>query len=558
MLILGHVSAVNKHDQTLLMRREGLGYEMEENLLEQGDLKDHSTEADPVQDDTLKEDENSKQDEPTEDDAQIKDTPREEENDTPEEDDSPEEDDTPKDTASPMGGDGASKNEVASSSEACTALVNQGSNFAVSVAVGTPEQPFDLVADTGSDAVIVASCICNHKGGCTENNRCFKGGDNTSSTFSVTDGGVDITFGSGKVETVIASDVVKVAGIKATMSDGLLLMLDRRKLQIYGKFEGILGLGPPTPMKTRTEKGGDPDNSYDQRMFMQEAGVERFTLCFNDNGNDGALRMNVPEFQNALPAIGTQHWALGLHGISVGSEIKPAILCSKGDMQDGQVSPCGAIPDSGTTLVLGPEDQVSELFEGICNEWKRCREREGRLKSMSGADAFTQLITQCSEWLTDDEGIAEIPSIFLALGTPPNLQQIELTAWSYIVTGDLGGLSEIDQATPTSGVLDHGSQDQLAERIKVCQVGIQSSKPYLTKKNGEVWILGEPLFFQYSVGFDLKGPSIAFKAGACTGCEGSLLDSRTQFGKSGKELPRPMRTSRGAPRIRKYDTSLPL
>ena len=61
-----------------------------------------------------------------------------------------------------------------------------------------------------------------------------------------------MTFGSGSVTSVIASDVVSVGGQKAKLQNGLLLMVDRRELRIDGIFEGILGLGPKDAMANQT------------------------------------------------------------------------------------------------------------------------------------------------------------------------------------------------------------------------------------------------------------------------------------------------------------------
>merc|ERR1719421_819486 len=66
----------------------------------------------------------------------------------------------------------------------CAPLKNMGSHFTVSIQVGTPGQTFNVVADTGSDSVIVPSCICKESGSCAPKNRCFRG-SNRSSTFLI-------------------------------------------------------------------------------------------------------------------------------------------------------------------------------------------------------------------------------------------------------------------------------------------------------------------------------------------------------------------------------------
>ena len=52
--------------------------------------------------------------------------------------------------------------------ESCAALKNKGVYFTARLCVGTPSQCFDVVADTGSDNVIITSCVCNDLLGATD------------------------------------------------------------------------------------------------------------------------------------------------------------------------------------------------------------------------------------------------------------------------------------------------------------------------------------------------------------------------------------------------------
>merc|ERR1719247_3557070 len=102
---------------------------------------------------------------------------------------------------------------------------------------------------------------------------------------------------------------------------------------------------------------------------MQQAGVDRYSLCFNDAGKPGALRMGLPPLTDALPAIGTSHWGLGIYGISVGSHDATPMFCDASKMAPNQATPCAAIPDSGTTLMLASKEQVDTTFEALCEAW---------------------------------------------------------------------------------------------------------------------------------------------------------------------------------------------
>merc|ERR1719215_1978263 len=101
----------------------------------------------------------------------------------------------------------------------CAELSNHGTHSTVQVSAGTPPQHFDLVADTGSNAVIILSCNCVDEGRCSSQDDCFRGTD-TSSTFSIgklADHDADevpsvtMSFGSGDIQAVIATRLCNAA-----------------------------------------------------------------------------------------------------------------------------------------------------------------------------------------------------------------------------------------------------------------------------------------------------------------------------------------------------------
>merc|ERR1719440_478815 len=254
---------------------------------------------------------------------------------------------------------------------------------------------------------------------------------------------------------------------------------------------------------------------------MQAAGVNRYSLCFRDGGATGAFRLNVPEFKQILPAVGSFHWGLGLYGISVGtgktgSSAGSAFFCTKDGMKPGMKTPCGVIPDSGTTLMMGPKIHIAKIFSELCDSWDRCkkeRKTNPDLKNSSKSDSFQKLLYNCSDWETD-EGIKEVPSIFLDVGGDGDRQKLELTSWAYIVetkeelykhhTKYLFGIIPVDVPEPTG------------KFRKVCYPSLGVTE-YDTKDNGLVWILGHPLFYQFTVGYSLEQKAKnAHKRGAMT------------------------------------------
>merc|ERR1711862_593077 len=85
----------------------------------------------------------------------------------------------------------------------------------------------DLTNHTGSNSLIVPSCVCQQRRYCSKSDRCFTG-TNRSSTFSLKEGPsglqtVFITFGSDTIEAIVAKEKVTVGNLGVDMKDGLLL-----------------------------------------------------------------------------------------------------------------------------------------------------------------------------------------------------------------------------------------------------------------------------------------------------------------------------------------------
>lgn len=521
----------------------------------------------------------------------------------------------------------------------CIPLTNHGGTwFSVKTCIGTPPQCFDTVADTGSDSLVVPSCICSKTpgAGCGPKDDCFQGTDK-SSTFRIPEEplGTSITYGSGTITAVIATDVVKVGPFEARMKDGILLVVDRSQLKISGPFEGILGLGVPQglgvfrtqgggrqpsllqklpvqemlrnasrgPGDGRAEGvdpavigmicayfpelclGGAPGSSsggpasppfpegggsggssgspfplpagdggspfpfpagdggsqpvaeiMPSKLFLESAGIERFSMCFRDEGDSGAIRMNVPQFSEPIQNIGTYHWGIDLRGVSVGPVGQEApseiVFCGEDTMKKGMESPCGIIPDSGTTQILGPEAQVRQLEASICKKWKRCNNMPGGPSS----ERFRKLLHGCKHWLSDgEEGLLEIPSVFFhTKHAKGGVASFELTAWAWVIArGDKDGHTEECESA-------FGTMEQ----------------DYMTQQNGPIWIVGSPLFYEFEVGYDMVSKEMALSKGKCQAC-GRDSERTSNLVATSQRFKMPRRVS-GQHRAPYYNTSIPL
>eukprot|EP00927_Polykrikos_kofoidii_P016573 TRINITY_DN174_c0_g1_i1.p1 TRINITY_DN174_c0_g1~~TRINITY_DN174_c0_g1_i1.p1 ORF type:complete len:545 (-),score=78.58 TRINITY_DN174_c0_g1_i1:112-1746(-) len=475
------------------------------------------------------------------------------------------------------------------SPQGCAKLANKGSYFTVQVAVGTPSegspaQMFDLVADTGSDNIIVESCECQKKGTCDRGDKCFVGTGH-SSTFHLDHGKagaslVSLGFGSGTIDAAVATDVVHLAGISATAEHSLFLMYDHR-LNFQGPFEGILGLGipkngsisrvggsnrqnsqdsdivkriidevlegkrhqatNPSALGTSTQELGDlsEEATWKPKSMLELAGITRFSMCFNER-TDGVLRLGTPALKAPLSSVGVMHWGLDFRGIRIGDSTKP-IICSVDEMPATQDTPCGIIPDSGTTDILGPQEDVNEVLDAICDGWARCRSnftalvKARELAAAAAADAYgfdpfgfndtkkrdvlNLLLADCDSWILDGEGLRELPSLHFGVASVGNerKQNIELHGWSYVVEYSFN-------QTERSGL--HKVAEQKVPK-RMCQHAFGPME-YRTKSNGPVWILGTPLFYTYRVDYEsgTSPPSMSFTKLSdepCGACENNAV-----------------------------------
>jgi len=281
-------------------------------------------------------------------------------------------------------------------------------------------------------------------------------------------------------------------------------------------------------------------------------------MCFN-GGADGVLRLGTPAVPGALGSIGEFHWGLDLQGVSVGNSSVPVQVCSPASMRAGQQTACGAIPDSGTTLIMAPARHLQLLFTELCDQWERCHNASADSQRPKH-ELFQTILLSCEEWLTDDVGLHELPPVHFHLAGADGAQRtIRLDGPSYVlatkqeemryVTQHLFGVFPLKVAVPTGRVRD------------VCLPGF-GSHHYNTQKNGPVWILGTPLFYEFQVGYNLQStpPSISLLDEPCGACEdGAALvsSSRHVSGAASHAVGRP-RHVHGPMRIPKLNTSLPL
>jgi hypothetical protein len=556
--------------------------------------------------------------------------------------------------------------------QGCTDLVNQGTHFSIDVAM------FSVIADTGSNTLIVPSCSCQAKGRCPKSDRCFQG-TNRSSSFrmmlekSGAPVSMVLSYGSGQVQGVVAQEKVRVGAVQTFMDDGLVLMTDRALTGAAekGSFEGILGLGVPIDFGPQPEQqeedenqsepkkeevpralqdlvdrivsgqfngskvssmldGADDDaaptnetnqeafrevmqssgrgisvkgvkapdemRAYGQpqptmserpqpKGFLEQANISRFSMCFNSGGN-GVLRLGTGGMENSHGGIGKAHWGLDFRGFSVGKNntVADALFCSPENMSENQDTPCGAVPDSGTTMMVGPPEHVEALLETICDEWDRCtknytallkaEERAAEaitniygvnpfnMGGMTKADVVQFLLLDCESWIDHGAGLSELPDLHLHIvGSNETQQTLTLTSSAYVLESPASKMEALQLHSFLAGKSKALNASGAGNKTgKVCSPAFNTAD-FTTEANGPVWILGTPLFYDFVVGYDASSdpPSMAFSSQKDTPCgschpekEGlKLLDMHGYQ----RGHQRRLRRLRKKPRMNAIDTS---
>ena len=358
--------------------------------------------------------------------------------------------------------------------------------YTVSVRVGNAQ--FWMVPDSGSFEVLVpsascADCRCVHSASrcCTEGEG--RGAD-SKTTYAEPDGGaagreVDITFGQGTVNGRLTREAVRVGAL--TAANQSVFLAQRHRVQGYceGSYDGVLGLG-----HRRYARDGDDDTA-----LLSTLGLNSFSICFGRHDDEpGRLVLGggIPGLQyRPVPVVGVRHWAVQLVGVGFGA---PTAACTAGKY-------CGAILDSGTSLLAGPRKEVQQLL--------------------------AQLNRRVEE---DCSNLHELPHLTLRLGSPDAPLDVELPPSLYVTRtpADEEGddapafaasrlaavqLARRDGAAPpeppgaaaanATAAGAGGGAGRPAERCAVVFMELNMEDD----RYGPVWILGMPFMRAYSALF---------------------------------------------------------
>jgi len=218
------------------------------------------------------------------------------------------------------------------------------------ITIGTPAQEFEVLFDTGSSNLWVpqincVSCALYYPG----ERHVYNPAEST--TFVADGEHFDITYGSGAVSGVMAYDDVSLGNDIIIKQQEFGMIHDMSGFSDYGYdlFDGLLGLGFDGLAE------GGAVTPFHEAMEQGLVASPVFSFYLGWRGDEGLLTFGgIDETKYVgdiswIPVTRALYWQIEIEGFSMGDYVS--------------TEPQAAIVDTGTSLIIGPNEAVKEIAE---------------------------------------------------------------------------------------------------------------------------------------------------------------------------------------------------
>ncbi|CAO2178893.1 unnamed protein product [Urochloa humidicola] len=222
------------------------------------------------------------------------------------------------------------------------------------IGIGTPQQRFTVIFDTGSSNLWVPSSKCYLSMACYFHER-YKAGQ--SNSYKKNGKPASIRYGTGAISGYFSLDSVKIGDVVVRNQDFIEATKEPGITFMVAKFDGILGLGfkeisvgAAVPVWYNMVKQGLIDDPVFSFWFNRHAGEgQGGEIVF------GGIDPNHYKGNHTyVPVTRKGYWQFDMGDVLIGG--KSTGFCASG---------CAAIADSGTSLLTGPTAIITQINEKI-------------------------------------------------------------------------------------------------------------------------------------------------------------------------------------------------
>jgi len=331
-------------------------------------------------------------------------------------------------------------------------------------------QTLPVIYDTGSFEILVLSKLCPS---CEARHAVYDSAKSTSFAASTPSVVTEHLFGSGPVVSEKGFEAVKLGDTSSPLSLQHMPFWQvlRHEIAVWDEnahFSGIVGLGHPTYIPD----GFAAEGSERDVLLLAAMGVKSFGICLQRSSSAapgwlifGPSVDNLPVggFFKPVDVVGKTHWGVMMYNFQVPGIAKP----------NPCVPSCGAIIDSGTSLIAAPPAALPAI-----------RQLSGMVRR-------------------DCSNLHELPTLKFQLGN----EAVELPPKAYVMKVK----KKVAKKNSWNNVF--GSEEVIEERCVPAFMTISKNSAY-----GPVWILGMPFLRYYYTIFDRANKKVHI-AEATPGCQ---------------------------------------